>query len=221
MLKTEAEFEFYGCTLEELKKECKSQFTIFPNILTHNKSPLTHFLLCVFSDERMFRLHTKRMVEKFTNNVIDAAQRELTVETANKIQSLTDDSLNLVKPETIKILSKFNALIDKNFTIPTNVSMGENSLQNTPAMDDYEKECKKEIAELERVYKQQAIMMSHLMAELELYDNSQLVEEAEIDMGICELFENNFTDSNFSAEIVDNVVRQLNSIGIHSKSPSK
>lgn len=169
----------------------------------------------------MFRLHTKRMVEKFTNNVIDAAQRELTVETANKIQSLTDDSLNLVKPETIKILSKFNALIDKNFTIPTNVSMGENSLQNTPAMDDYEKECKKEIAELERVYKQQAIMMSHLMAELELYDNSQLVEEAEIDMGICELFENNFTDSNFSAEIVDNVVRQLNSIGIHSKSPSK
>lgn len=216
MLKTEAEFEFYGCTLEELKKECKSQFTIF-SISQH----ITHVLLCVFSDERMFRLHTKRMVEKFTNNVIDAAQRELTVETANKIQSLTDDSLNLVKPETIKILSKFNALIDKNFTIPTNVSMGENSLQNTPAMDDYEKECKKEIAELERVYKQQAIMMSHLMAELELYDNSQLVEEAEIDMGICELFENNFTDSNFSAEIVDNVVRQLNSIGIHSKSPSK
>lgn len=179
---------------------------------------MKYFVSFLSSDEKIFRLHTKRMVEKFTNNVIEAAQRELTVETANRIQTFANNTLNLVKPETIKFLSKFNALIDKNFAIPPTLPMCENSLQNTPAMDDYEAECKKEIAELELVYKQQAVMMSHLKAELELYDSLQLMDEAEIDMGICDLFENNFTNSNFNAEIVDNVVRQMNDIGIDLKS---
>lgn len=163
-----------------------------------------------FLVERVFRLHTKRIFEKFTNNVIDAAQRELTDETTNKIQSLSNNAMNLVKPETIKFLSKLNALIDKSFTIPTTLPIDENSLQNTPDMDDYENGCKKDIVELERVYTQQALMMSHLMAELELY-NDKLTDEANIDMGICELFENNFTDTNF-----DNVIRKLNDFGFES-----
>lgn len=169
--------------------------------------------------ERVFRMNNKRMIEKFTNNVIDAAQRELTVETATKIQSLSNNALNLIKPETIKFLSKMNALIDKSFTIPATLPIVENSLQNTPAMDDYEKERKKDIVEMERTYKEQALMISHLMAELELYDGG-LVDEAEFDMGICDLFENNFTDSNFDAEVVDNVVRKLNDIGFESMSTS-
>lgn len=159
------------------------------------------------------------MIEKFTNNVIDAAQRELTVETANKIQSLANNVLNIIKPETIKFLSKLNGLVDKSFTIPKTLPIDEDNLQNTPAMDDYENECKQNIAKMDRVYTQQALMISHLMAELDVYDG-ELSEEANIDMDMFDSFENNFINSNFDAEVVDNVVRQLNDIDFDSKSPS-
>lgn len=153
------------------------------------------------------------MVDKFTENVIDAAQRELSVETANKIQSLANNALNLIKPETVKFLSKINAQIDKHLTIPESVPIGENNLQNTPDMDDYERKCKEDIAELELVYKQQAVMIAHLSKELEFYDK-ELVTEAEIDSEMCDLFENNFTESNFNAELIDNVVEILNGISV-------
>lgn len=178
------------------------------------------FLFLMFSDERAFRLHTKRMVEKFTKNVVDAAQRELTVETANRIQSISDITLNLLKPEIIRFLSKFNALIDKHFGIPADLIIDEEKcLQNTPDMDSYEMQSKKDIAELELVYKQQALMINHLQAELDLYD-SGLTAEAEIDMGMCDLFEENFSDfedssSNSNTDSVANVLEQLNSFGIN------
>lgn len=153
------------------------------------------------------------MVEKFTNSVIDAAQRELTVETAAKIKSMSDNVLNLIKPETIKLLSKLNALIDKHFSIPDNLPLAENILQNTPAMDDYEDQCKKEIAEMELVYKQQAVMISHLKSELELYD-TKLDAEAHIDLGMCEVFERINGDSNLNAELIDNAVKMMKEVGI-------
>lgn len=155
------------------------------------------------------------MVDKFTENVIDAAQRELTVETANKIKSLASNALNLIKPETVKFLSKVNALIDKNLTIPPSVPIGENNLQNTPDMDDYERKCKEDIAELELAYKQQAYMMEHLKKELSFYDN-ELVAEAEIDDEMCKLFESNFTESNLNAELLDNIVKKLKNISVAS-----
>lgn len=155
------------------------------------------------------------MVEKFTSKVIDAAQRELTVEMANKINALGGSAMNLIKPETIKFLSKTNMLIDKHLTIPETVSVGKDSLQNTPDMDDYERQCKKDIADLELVYKQQAVMMNYLAKEKELYD-TKLMEEAAIDMGMCDLYENNFTGSNFNLEMVDVVARMLNDIGVKS-----
>lgn len=178
-------------------------------------------VLC-FPGERLFRLHCKRMVDKFANNVIEAAQRELTVETANKIKSLESNALNLIKPETIKILSKTNALIDKNFTIPETLPIDGDSLQNTPDMDDFERKFKQDIADLELVYKQQAVMMNYLVKEKELYD-TKLMEEAEIDMRMCDLFESTFTnsnstDSNLNAELVDNMVRMLDDIGLQSTS---
>lgn len=178
-------------------------------------------MLC-FSGERLFRLHCKRRVDKFANNVIEAAQRELTVETANKIKSLESNALNLIKPETIKILSKTNALIDKHFTIPETLPIDGDSLQNTPDMDDFERKFKQDIADLELVYKQQAVMMNYLAKEKELYD-TKLMEEAEIDMRMCDLFESTFTnsnstDSNLNAELVDNMVRMLDDIGLQSTS---
>lgn len=139
-----------------------------------------------------FRLHVKRMVDKFTKNVIDAAQRELTVETANKIKSIADVSSNLLKPEIIRFISKSNGLIDKHFSIPADLIIDEEKmLQNTPDMDHEEMQLKKEIAELELVYKQQELMIKHLKAELNVYD-SGLMEETEMDMGMCDLFEANF-----------------------------
>lgn len=148
-------------------------------------------------DERAFRLHTKRMVEKFTQNVIDAAERELPAETAQRIKSISDVTVNLIKPEIIRFISKFNALIDKYFSIPSDLVIDEDKcMQNTPDMDNYEKQCKKEFAESELVYKQQALMINHLKAEFELYDNVLMI--AETDMGMCDLFEKNFGDGSVS-----------------------
>lgn len=156
------------------------------------------------------------MVEKFTKNVNDAAQRELPVETANRIKSISDVSLNLIKPEIIRFVSKSNALIDKYLSIPADLVIDEGKrTQNTPEMDNYEMQCKKDIAELELVYKQQALMINHLKAELVLYAN-ELMTETEIDMGMCDLFETNFSDgSNSSDNTVANAMEQLSSFGIN------
>lgn len=156
-------------------------------------------LFCVLMpDERAFRLHIKRMMENFTEKVVDAAQRELSVETANRIKSISDITVNLMKPEIIRFLSKFNACIDKHLGIPADLPLDdENQMQNTPDMDNFEMQCKKDIAELELVYKQQALMINHLKAELDLYDN-ELVAEAEVDMGMCDLYEEHFGEFNHS-----------------------
>lgn len=158
-------------------------------------------------------MHCRRVVDKFTENVIDAAQRELTVETANKIKSLGSNALNLLKPETVRFLSKVNALIDKHMTIPMNVPIGANNLQNMPEMDDYERKCKEDIAELESVFKQQAVMMAYLAEELKFYDN-ELIGEAETDNEMCNLFENNFTESDCNEELVDAMLQVLKDISI-------
>lgn len=173
-------------------------------------------------DERAFRLHIKQTLEKFIKNVIDAAQRELTAETANRIKSISNVTLNLIKPEIIRFLSKFNALTDKFFGIPADLSIDEEKLlQNTSDMDDYEMKCKKDIAELELVYKQQAIMINHLKAELDLYETGSVMAEADIDMSMCDLFEENFDDcdsnSSGSDDPVFNVLDQLNSVAIDLK----
>lgn len=156
-------------------------------------------------------MHTKRMLEKFTNSVIETVKRDLDDETAARIQTLSNQALNIIKPETIKFLSKFNALIDKNFAIPAHLPIGEHELQNTLEMDDYEKQVKKEIADLELIYKQQAVLMNRLMCEKKLYD-TELIGEVESDMASCNIVENNFVDSNASAELVESVMQQLNAI---------
>lgn len=132
-----------------------------------------------------------------------------------KIKEMAAKSLDLIKPETTKMLSKINALVDKHFTVPDTVLFGESNLSNTPDMGDYEKTCKQDIAEYEKIYKQQAIMIAKLKKELALYDE-KLLQEAQIDNGMCELFENNFTQSNLEADVIDNVIGKLKEIGIES-----
>lgn len=140
------------------------------------------------------------MVEKFTQNVIEAAERELPVETAQRIKSISEVTMNLIKPEIIRFLSKLNALIDKYLSIPSDLIIDEEKcLQNTPDMDSYEAECKKDLVALEKAYKQQMLMMNLLKAELELYDG-ELIAEAEIDMEMCNLYEQHFGDCNDSGD---------------------
>lgn len=191
--------------------------------MSYNNDSIARFLLFNFlffylcaPDDRRFRLHCKKLVEKFTNDVIDAAQRDLTVETANKIKALASSALNLIKPETVKLLAKTHGQIDKHFSIPISVPVGESGLQNTPDMDDYERSCRKDVAELELVYKQQAVMINHLKMEMELYDG-YLMEQANIDAAMCDLFENNFTESNFNAQMIENVIDILKNIEIDIK----
>lgn len=167
-----------------MNAHCTLQYTEhYPNLL---------YILFYVSDERAFRLHAKRVVENFTKNVVDAAERELPVETANRIKSVSDITMNLIRPEIIRFVSKFNSLIDKHLSIPPELPMSDEAeLQNTADMDSYELQCKKDIEELELVYKQQAVMINHLKAELDLYDND-LMAEAETDLAMCDLFEENF-----------------------------
>lgn len=195
MEKIETEFEFYNFRLESLKKECKCTSLCF----IHYQQSLLKSLNLFMLDERAFRLHTKRMVEKFTQNVVDAAERELPAETALRIKSISDVTMNLIKPDIMRFLSKSNALIDKYLSIPADLIIDEEKcMQNTPDMDNYEMQCKKDFAELELVYKQQALMINHLKAELDLYDN-ELMAEAEIDMSMCDLLEENFGECDDSS----------------------
>lgn len=132
------------------------------------------------SDEKLFRAHCKKLIDKFTDNVIEAAERKITMET-DQLKSFASNALNLIKPETIKFLSKTNALIDRHLSIPLNLPVEENySLQNTPDMDDYEMKCKKDIAEMEKVYKQQSYMIKCLKKELQIYDE-KLMDVTNVD----------------------------------------
>lgn len=177
-----------------------------------------YVLLCHFAPvETMFRLHTKKMIEKFTSDVITSAQKEFTVETANNIKTFAEnDAVKLIKPETVKLLQRMNAYVDRMFSIPPSIPIGEYCLQNTPEMDEYEKKCKMDIAELERVYKQQAIMMNHLRKESEMYVSSGLLQEAEIDMNMCDMFESNFTDTKLNGDVIEKVVNMLRECGLKS-----
>lgn len=155
-----------------------------------------------FSDEKLFRAHCKKLIDKFTNNVIDAAQREITMET-DQFKSFANNSLNLIKPETVKFLSKANALIDKHLAIPSNLPVEDNyRLQNTPDMDDYEMKCKKDIADLEKLYKQQTYMINSLKKELEIYDD-KIIDVAEADqlmLSSLEKYLEDNTESNLNEE---------------------
>lgn len=208
--KIEGEFEFYGFSLDALKKERKSLHLIqFDATAVHVSFSELFCCLC-FSDEKLFRAHCKKLIDKFTNNVIDAAQRDITIDTT-QLESFANNSMNLIKPETVKFLSKTNALIDKHFAIPPNLPTQcdeDNNLQNTPDMDDYELKCKKDIAELEMVYKQQSYFASILRKELELYDE-KLMDVVKVDDGIIGAYEKYFADANAGEETIDAAIQML------------
>lgn len=147
--------------------------------------------------------------------MIDAAQRDITIDTT-QLKSFASNSLNLIKPETVKFLSKTNALIDKHFAIPPNLPIEDNNLQNTPDMNDYEVTLKKNLAEAEMVYKQQSYFMSLLKKEMELYDE-KLMDVAKVDDGIIGAYEKYFADDNLTEDAIDSTIEILNDVNLEPK----
>lgn len=145
--------------------------------------------------------------------MIDSAQKDLSVETARKLRSAAENSMQLTKPYLIKMFLRTNALFEKYFRIPDHISIDDSidKNQNSCEMDRYEQECKEKIAELELVHKQQAVMLKQLNAEMEFYDQ-KLMEDAIIDNNLCDLFEENLANINDDVTDTARILLSLNDV---------
>lgn len=103
-----------------------------------------------------------------------------------KIQDLSDNYMQIIKVDLIKLIKLFDDKIDKYLTIPSNVIL---PCDNVATGDDGDAdELIERINELETIYQQQAILMQKLRAEMEFY-NTVMDVQAEIDDGLCLLTE--------------------------------
>lgn len=162
--------------------------------------------------ESALRLQVKNDVRKFAGDVIEQTKDKVTVETASKLMSLVDNINLLIKPEIVAFLSKQNATIEKYFGIPKNVPITElGNLQDSAEIDEYEARLKERMVELEKIYKQQAIMMLYLSKENELY---QQFADIGTDAELCDLFENNFVRSKNETEECLSATEQLDALSI-------
>lgn len=93
----------------------------------------------------------------------------------------------LVKPEIAALVAKQNADIDKYFSIPNNMPLSEVDLiPNSAEVNAHEAEIDEKLAKLEKIYKQQSIMMMHLLREKEYYD---ALDYTKFDADICDSIE--------------------------------
>lgn len=162
--------------------------------------------------ESALRLQLKNDIRKFAGDVIEQTKDKVTVQTASKLMSVTEDINLLIKPEIVTFLSKQNATIEKYFGIPKNVPITElGDLQNSAEIDEYEARLMEQMAELEKIYKQQAIMMLYLSKENELY---QQFADIGSDAELCDSFENNFSRSKNETEECLSATEQLDALSI-------
>lgn len=162
--------------------------------------------------ESALRLQVKNDIRKFAGDVIEQTKDKVTVETASKLLSVVNDINLLIKPEVVTFLSKQNATIEKYFGIPKNVPITElGNLQDSVEIDEYEARLKERTAELEKIYKQQAIMMLYLSKENELY---QQFADIGTDADLCDLYENNLVRSKNETEECLSATEQLDTLSI-------
>lgn len=162
--------------------------------------------------ESTLRLQVKNDIRKFAGDVIEQTKDKVTVETASKLMSVVDDINVLIKPEIVAFLSKQNATIEKYFGIPKNVPITElGNLQDSAEIDEYEARLKGRMAALEKIYKQQAVMMLYMSKENELY---QQFADIGSDAELCDLFENNFVRSENKTEECLSATEQLDALSI-------
>lgn len=128
----------------------------------------------------------------FFDGLIASAQKDCTVELANKMQELSNNYMQIIKVDLHELIRAFDAKVDKFLSIPAGVT-GSGPIAGQIAaisdgVDGAEKAANKRLEELEMVYKQQALLLRKLRAELEFYD-AVMDDQAEIDDGLCSLVE--------------------------------
>lgn len=135
------------------------------------------------------------MIQLFFDGIIRSAEKKCTVEMAQQIRDLSNNYMKIIKIHLTRLIRAFDEKVDKFLTIPMEMTPHRLGTEYDIAVCDgnaanaEENALKEHIDELETVYKQQAILLSKLRAELEFYDTIMNVQ-AEIDDGLCILVEN-------------------------------
>lgn len=155
------------------------------------------------------------MIQSFFSSIVESAQKECTVEMARKIQDLSDNYMQIIKLDLVKLNRKFDEKVDKYFTIPMDMTVHGVGAGRVAAVsgsgDCDEKTLNERIDELETVYKQQAILSQKIRAELEFY-NTVMDVQAEIDDGLCFLVEKYMQDNASGTDSDQAILEHLNKV---------
>lgn len=140
---------------------------------------------------------------------------------ARRIQDLSDNYMKIIKPDLVELNRTFAEKVDKYLSNPLNEMVMDHGVGagqvaavcDDDADDTDENALNGRINELETVYKQQAILMQKLRAELEFY-NTVMNVQAEIDDGLCLLIENYMQDSASASELdgAERILEHLNNV---------
>lgn len=220
--KTVKEFLFYGFDLDVFKQQCKSVQSIAS--VNHWK----YFLLLNISGAKYVQLNCKQMIRQFFKSVIESAQKECTVETARKIQDLSNNSLRIIKTDLMNLNRAFDEKVDTYFSIPDHLTghrCDTNQIATTSggstaavviedsqeAADAKERALNEQIASLETVYIQQSVLIQKLRAELTFYA-TVLDVEADIDHGLCLLVEKSLQENATEADNDQTILEHLQKV---------
>lgn len=131
----------------------------------------------------------KAALKKYTEEVIEALDKDLTDEQKNRIKAMAEKPFDSVKNDTKLLFNLIGSMVERFMSIPDNVSIEEDNLEpNSIEVAVEEAEVRNRLAELEKTYVQQQIMIEALMKENEHYDEV-LLPQAEVDMQLCDFFE--------------------------------
>lgn len=139
---------------------------------------------------------------------------------ARKIQNLSENYIQIIKLDLVKLNRTFDEKVDKYFTIPMDMTVHGVSGCRVAAVcnsdggataDANENTLNERIDELETVYKQQAILSQRIRAELEFY-NAVVDVQAEIDDGLCFLVEKYIQDNCTGINSDERILKHLNNV---------
>lgn len=134
------------------------------------------------------------LTHDLTESIINNGKKELKPETIQKLRSVENDSSKIIKSEMSALLQNYKNLTEKFMSIPkefTSASYKSNQREMCNEQNELKLMEKAEI--VDKVVKQQALMIAKMESELEHYENA-IKENCEIDDGLCCLIENNLAN---------------------------
>lgn len=207
--KSENEMVFYGFELDVFKRQCK---LIGWQSIQSVQSNQPYIYI---PGAKYARLNCKQMIRSFVGSIIDGAQKECTVEMARKIRDLSKNYMQIIKVDLGELIRTFDEKVDKYLSIPAELTVHSTGAGEVAAVcdvkDSEENALNERIDELETVYKQQAILMQKLRAELEFYQ-TVMDEQAEIDDGLCLLVEKYIQDDVSEPNTDERILEHLNTV---------